>query len=165
MTTMFSNAEPPIIRPPTEIEAERLDLVSLVIAGVALYLVLYLGILSALLGGMLIYLIVQSAVPAFRTLGLTRRVGKALVLALFATLIAVGLALGTIQILSLLTSGSDSVIVLLQQMADVVATARERMPLWAQDYIPASLQDIESYAARWLREHAGQLGAIGQDVG
>jgi predicted PurR-regulated permease PerM len=165
MTTMFTNSEPPIIRPPTEVDAERVDTASLIIAAVGLYLILYLGILSALLGGMLIYLIVQSAVPVFRTLGLTRRVGKALVLALFASLIAVGLGLGAIQILSLLTSGSDSVIVLLQQMADVVATARERMPIWAQDYIPASLQDIESYSARWLREHAGQLGALGQDVG
>lgn len=165
MTTMFSNTEPPIIRPPTEIEADRLDKLALLVAGVALYLILHLGLLSALLAGMLIYLIVQSAVPAFRALGLTRRVGKALVLALFATVIGVGVALGGIQILSLLTSGSDSVVVLLQQMADVVSTARERMPVWAQEYIPASLQDIETYAARWLRDHAGQLGAIGQDVG
>lgn len=165
---MLTNTEPPILQPPlagVPYDPQRIDIASLILTGVALVGVLKLGLLSALLTGLFIYLLVQSAVPMFRALGLTRRTGKALVLILFATIIGVAAALGVIQSLSLLSGGSESVVALLQQMADVISTARERTPAWAHNYIPASMQDLEASAAKWLREHAGQLGAFGQDFG
>ena len=165
---MLSNTEPPPLplspeaQPP---DIQRVEIASLILMGIALVGVLKLGLLSALLAGLFIYLLVQSAVPMFRTLGLTRRTGKALVLILFATIIGVAGALGVIESISLMSDGSESVVALLQQMADVISTARERTPAWAHGYIPASMQDLEASAAKWLREHAGQLGAFGQDFG
>jgi predicted PurR-regulated permease PerM len=153
------------IQPSYTSPISRLEITSLVLAGLALFGILYLGILSALLSGLLIYLLVQSAVPLFRHVGVTRRVGKALVLALLAAVIGVGISLGAVQLFTLLTSGSDSLVALLQQMADVVSTARERTPVWAHPYLPENIQELESAAASWLREHAGQLGIIGQGFG
>jgi len=162
---MWTETEPPLPRPTAPIDAERMDKISLLIAAIALVGIIQLGLLSALLSGLLIYLLTQSAVPVFRPLGVTRRVGKAIVLVLLASVIGVGVSWGVVETVSLMTSGSDSVAVLLQQMADVVSTARERTPAWAHDYLPASLQEIETAAAKWLREHAGQVGVIGQDLG
>ncbi len=165
---MSPNAEPPLDLARAPLHDARRDLMekaSLVLAGLALFFILQLHILSSLIAGMAVYLIVQSAVPLVRSLGLTRRTGKALVLALVATLIGVGAVYGAAAMLSLATDGSDSVVALLGQMADVISTARERVPPWAQSYVPASMQDLEASAATWLREHAGQIGAIGQDLG
>ncbi len=163
---MWTTADPPLQKPPGEIAGEsRIDTASLILAGLTLVGILKLGLLSALLSGLLIYLVVQSAVPIFRVLGLTRRVGKALALVLFATTIVVAVAMGVIKSITLLTGGSDNVGALLQQMADVISTARERTPAWAQEYLPTSTQELESAAAVWLREHAGQVGVLGQDFG
>ncbi|MSO72851.1 MAG: AI-2E family transporter [Rhodospirillaceae bacterium] len=163
---MWTTADPLLQTPPGEIAGDRwIDAASLIIAGLTLVGVLKLGLLSALLSGLLIYLVVQSAIPVFRVLGLTRRVGKTLALVLFATTIVVALALGVIKSITLLTAGSDNLGALLQQMADVISTARERTPVWAQEYFPSSTQELESAAAVWLREHAGQVGVLGQDFG
>ncbi len=143
----------------------RIEIASLALAGIALVGIILLGLLSALLSGLLIYLIVQSAVPTFRLVGVTHRVGKAIVLLLFASVIAVPVTLGIIQAISYLSTGSNNIAALLQQMADVISTARERMPTWAQTYLPSSTQELESAAATWLREHAGQVGVLGQDFG
>ncbi len=163
---MWTTPESPNPRPAAEpAEATRIEMVSLILAGLGLFGILYLGLLSALLSGFLIYLIVQTAVPVFRQVGLNRRVGKALVLVLFASLILFLVTWGVVESIALLSGGSESVVALLQQMADVISTARERTPAWMHDYLPASMQEIETYAAKWLREHAGQVGAFGQDFG
>ncbi len=158
-------SKPPQISQPVIIDQARLETITLVLAGIALFGIIDLGLLSALLPGLLVYLVVRSAVPMFRRLGLTRRVGAAIVLLLLAGVIGVALAFGAIEAIKLLTTGSDSVVALLQQMADVVSTARERTPAWAHDYLPSSMQELESAAAKWLREHAGQIGTIGQGFG
>ena len=158
-------SKPPQISQPVIIDQARLETITLVLAGIALFGIIDLGLLSALLPGRLVYLVVRSAVPMFRRLGLTRRVGAAIVLLLLAGVIGVALAFGAIEAIKLLTTGSDSVVALLQQMADVVSTARERTPAWAHDYLPSSMQELESAAAKWLREHAGQIGTIGQGFG
>jgi len=164
---MWTDSEPPSPRPVVTDtpEAERMDKISVVVAGLALFLIIHLGLLSALLSGLLIYLLVQSAVPMFRPLGVTRRVGKAIVLILFASIIGVLVTWGVVEAIALMTTGSDNVVALLQQMADVVSTARERTPAWAHNYLPANIQELESMAANWLRSHAGQVGVFGQDFG
>lgn len=167
---MWTEPDPKVSRPapPTSlpgIDPGRMEIISLILAAAALFTIIDLGLLAALLPGLLIYLIVRSAVPVFRRIGVTRRVGTAIVLLVFAGVIGVGMAFGVIEVIKLLTTGSDSVVALLQQMADVVSTTRERTPAWMHNYLPASMQELESTAARWLREHAGQIGTIGQGFG
>jgi predicted PurR-regulated permease PerM len=49
-------------------------------------------------------------------------------------------------------------------MADVLDTARSHFPAWAFSSFPADPDELKSTAAAWLREHAGQLRSLGQDV-
>jgi predicted PurR-regulated permease PerM len=146
-------------------DSVRMDTISLAMALAALLGILYLGLLSALLPGLLTYMLVQSAVPIFRRVGVTRRVGKAIILVLLAALLIVAVTVAILELISLLTTGSEGIVALLAQMADVIQTARGRMPAWAQMYFPANYEELQASAATWLREHAGQLGGIGQDFG
>lgn len=143
----------------------RLETASLIVVVLGLFAILKLGLLSALLAGLLVYLLCQSAAPAFRHVGVAHRTGKALVLLMVAGLIGLGLVYGALEVLALLITGSDSLVALLRKMADVVGDARGSLPAWAQAYIPASTQELQTEAAAWLRNHAGQLGVIGQDFG
>lgn len=143
----------------------RLEIAALIAVTLGLFAVLKLGLLSALLAGLLVYLLCQSAAPAFRHVGVAHRTGKALVLVMVAGLIGLGLVYGALEALALLITGSDSLVALLRKMADVVGDARGSLPAWAQAYIPASTQELQTEAAAWLRDHAGQLGVIGQDFG
>jgi predicted PurR-regulated permease PerM len=163
-TTPANTASDPQL-PPAPTAAPWVEPASLVIAGVALFGTLYLGLLSALLPGLLIYLVVQSAVPLFRHVGVTRRVGKAIVILFIAALISVGVAFGVLELIALMTTGTDNIVALLQQMADVVSTARARAPAWVLPYLPESMQELQSAAATWLRDHAGQIGIVGQGFG
>ena len=67
--------------------------------------------------------------------------------------------------MSQLTGGSENIVTLLKRMAEIIDTARVHLPVWALDYVPADLQELEALAARLLREHAGQLQLVGRDVG
>src|SRR3954470_15342834 len=49
-------------------------------------------------------------------------------------------------------------------MAEVIETARSRLPRWALSSLPEEPTELKAVVVTWLREHAGQLRSIGQDV-
>ena len=57
-----------------------------------------------------------------------------------------------------------SLAILLQHMAEVIESARPHLPPWAGSYVPADPEELKAAASAWLREHAGQLRLIGEDV-
>jgi predicted PurR-regulated permease PerM len=67
--------------------------------------------------------------------------------------------------LALLTDGSEGIASLFKKMAEIIDTAQVHLPGWARDYFPSNLEELESFAAKWLREHAGQLQLVGRDIG
>jgi predicted PurR-regulated permease PerM len=93
-----------------------------------------------------------------------RRTGKIIVVALLAVLVIAAIGAAILGIIALLSSGSDNLSVLLQKMAEVIETARSRLPAWALSSLPEEPAELKAAAAAWLREHAGQLRSIGQDV-
>ena len=50
-------------------------------------------------------------------------------------------------------------------MAEVIDTARNHLPSWASEYLPANIKEFEDAASKWLRDNAWQLRYIGGDVG
>ena len=53
----------------------------------------------------------------------------------------------------------------MREMANAIDTARNHFPAWAQEYLPANVDELETQAANWLRTHAGALGNIGESLG
>jgi predicted PurR-regulated permease PerM len=135
------------------------------LALIALVGVLWLGLLSALLSGLLVHNIVEFSAPLLGRLGVSNRLTKTVALSLlaiiFVFLIAAAIASGVSQ----LTGGSESIVTLLKRMAEIIDTARVHLPNWALAYFPSDLKELEALAARLLREHAGQLQLVGRDVG
>ena len=146
-------------------ETFKLELVAQILTGLALIAVLKLGLLSALLSGLLIYELVHLVALKLNWVGVTHDVGKAVALILLASLIAVAISIGGIGLLALLTGGSEGLVVLLQKMAEVIETARIHFPPWAWDYLPANTEELEVALSQWLRAHAGQLQQLGQNIG
>jgi predicted PurR-regulated permease PerM len=140
-----------------------LEIAAQLLAGLALLGALALGLLASLLAGLLIYELVLVLAPKLST-PMTRHTGKIIVVTLLATVIILVIGAGILGLVALLSGGSDNLAILLRQMAEVVDTARPHLPLWAGSYVPADAEELKVAASTWLREHAGQLRLIGEDV-
>lgn len=142
-----------------------LDTWSLLGALVALYCVLKLELLSALLAGLLIAQIVHSTVPLLDRLGIAqRKAGKVIALTFVTILVAALLALSVLGIWRL-TAGPENLFVLFQRMAEVIDTARTHLPPWISAYLPGNIAELEAAISKWLRNNAWELRFFGRDVG
>src|SRR3569832_911214 len=142
----------------------RLELATQVLAGLALLGALQFHLLASLLAGLLVYQLVHSLAPSHNSRFVRRRTGKIIVVALLAILVIAAIGAAILGLISLLSSGSENLSVLLQKMAEVIETARSRLPAWAVSSLPEEPTELKAMAVAWLREHAGQLRSIGQDV-
>src|SRR5215210_7763396 len=142
----------------------RLEVTTQILTGLALLAALKLGLLASLLAGLLVYELVHVLAPSHTSTLVHRRTGKIIVVALLAVLVIVATGAGILGLISLLSSGSDNLSVLLQKMAEVIETARSRLPAWAVSSLPEEPTELKAAVVAWLREHAGQLRSIGQDV-
>lgn len=132
---------------------------------VALLATLIIGLLPALLAGLLVYNLVEFGATDLGQYGVRRIVGK-MILVLSLTLVVVGLfALAFSVVSSQLAEGPESFSMLLQRMADVIESARGRLPLWTQQYLPANIEEWQALASEWLRDNARYLGSFGKEAG
>src|SRR3954447_7017804 len=144
--------------------ASRVEIATQIITGLALLGALRVGLLASLLAGLLVYELVHALAPGRNSRIVSRHTGKIVVVAFIATVIIVGAGAAILGLFFLLSTGSESLSVLLQKMADVIETARSRLPEWALSSLPADPDELKTAISAWLREHAGQLRSIGQDV-
>jgi predicted PurR-regulated permease PerM len=140
------------------------DIASVLAAVIALYAVLQLDLLSALIAGLLIAQLVHLTVPLLNRLGVRGHLAaKALALAIVAVGLSVAIALAALAIWRL-TAGPENLVLLLQRIAEVIETARNHSPDWAKEYLPASIQELELAASKWLRENAWQFSFVGRGL-
>ena len=138
---------------------------SWILAGLALFLVLRLHLLSALLGGLAVYELVHILGRKLPFIRGRREAGKRLAVALLAVFIVAALALVVVGILTFFRSGPGSLPGLLGQMADILETSKAHLPSWLADELPADAEGVKSEGVAWLREHAGELQTFGAEVG
>src|SRR3954471_598762 len=144
--------------------ASRVEIATQIVAGLALIGALRVGLLASLLAGLLVYELVHALAPGRNSRIVSRHTGKIVVVAFITTVIIVGAGAAILGLFFLLSTGSESLSVLLQKMADVIETARSRLPESALSSLPADPDELKTAISAWLREHAGQLRSIGQDV-
>jgi predicted PurR-regulated permease PerM len=151
---------------PALIDRPTIDSISLVATLVALYAVLALGLLPALLSGLLVAQLVHATVPVLYKLGIANlNLGRAIALTLVTSLFVAVIALLTLAISARLTAGPENLFFLMQRMAEVIDTARNHLPPWASAYLPENIEEFEAALSKWLRDNAWQLRYIGSDVG
>jgi predicted PurR-regulated permease PerM len=148
----------------TEEETQRITIASYILAAAALFVVLWLGLLPALLGGLLIYNLVIFGARRLADVGILPYAAKIILLVLITLLIVSGLTVGGIMFASYITEGRESVAQLFQKMADVVITGTSYMPAWTHVYLPANIEEWQVAAAEWLRGNARYFSVIGADA-
>ena len=135
------------------------------VACLGLAAILWLGLLPVLLGGLLVYFVIEFGSRMLSRFGVLPAMGR-IIFSLLIALVTIGaFAAAVISSLSLVSGGQESLVVLLQRMADVVDAGRNHLPLWAQHYLPDGLQEMQQAISDWLRQNAGHFSAFGKDVG
>ena len=126
---------------------------------------LAMGLFPALLGGLIIYVIVEFGTRLLERVGVIPDTGKIILLA-FISLIIIALFVGLgVRSASYLSEGPESFVVLLQKMADIVDAARDYLPGWIVTYLPTNVHEWQQITAQWLRDNAGHFSVYGKDLG
>jgi predicted PurR-regulated permease PerM len=143
----------------------RVYLLTQLLMVAALFGILQLHLLPALLGGLLIYHIVEFGSRGLSRLGVMAFDGKIILLAILAVAVVTAFVFASLEFTSYITSGPESFAVLMQRMADVVDTGRAYLPAWSQQYLPANFEELQAKSAEWLRENALHFGFVGKEFG
>lgn len=140
----------------------RHDIAAWAIAAILLVATLVLGLLPALLAGLLVYELVHAIAPR---LPLARGGGgrKLAAVALLVVLVVVVLAAALFGAIMLLRH--SHLAPLLQRMAEILDESRARLPDWIASSLPSDTDDMKGAAIEWLREHAVELRHAGGEVG
>lgn len=136
---------------------------TLVIAG--LVGALTLGLLPALLGGLLVYYLVDGGGKLMERSKVPQSWSKPLFLTILVASFAGLITTGVLASLSFISDGSDSFVELFHRVADIVGQVRDYLPEWMLHYMPANTREWQEAIADWLRENAGKFSVFGQEVG
>ncbi|MBA2079714.1 MAG: hypothetical protein BGP10_07360 [Rhodanobacter sp. 68-29] len=145
-------------------ESTAIRTVSYVVAGVGLWLVLHLHLLAALLAGLLVYELVQAAVPL-----LGRRIpGDRARVVVVAVLGAVVVGLLILLILGAITFFRSELgnpeLLWQQQLMPLVEKARQQLPVMLVDHLPDSVDDLRDGVVDLARKHAVTLQLAGKEA-
>ena len=143
---------------------QRVTFAGWVLTGLALFLVLYLHLLPALLAGLLVYELVHALAPPLRLIRLQESRGKLVAVALISAIVVAALTFGVLGAIAFFRSDAGSLSTLLGKMADILESARDKLPAIIADRIPDNAEDLRNFAVGWLREHAGELQLIGKEA-
>lgn len=143
----------------------RCDIAAWVIMGVTLVAVLWLHLIAGLLAGLLVFELVQVIAARHHWIGVSRRVGGWIAVALVALVVVLALVLGGLSLANLVTDKSDNLPALVRKMADIIGSARAYFPPWAREYLPSNVNEMENTAAGWLRANARELQVFGERAG
>mgnify|MGYP003939899675 CR=1 FL=1 len=143
------------------ISGPRLAAACMVLAALALYLILELHLLPALLAGLLVFVLIESmGAPLQRLMPGTR--ADMVVVALLAAVVVGILTLGVIGAMGFLRSEVGNPSEMFARLMPLVERAREQLPQWVVSRLPDSIDDLRTGAMELLREHAAQLQLAGQ---
>jgi predicted PurR-regulated permease PerM len=141
------------------------EIAAWVLSAAALFLILHLHLLSALLSGLLVYELVHILTPFLRIRRLTGKRAKLVVVALLAVLVVlllVSLIWGSVLFFR---NEPESISALLKKMAEIIDGLRGKLPGWLVDFLPGDVEDIRTLAVGWLHEHAGEVQTVGRKAG
>jgi predicted PurR-regulated permease PerM len=141
----------------------RPTVASWILAGISLFLVLRLHLLSALLGGLLVYELVHLIAPrvAKRLTNKGSRLVALATLSILTIIVLIGLTLGTIAFFK---SDTGSLQTLLDKVQHILTDARTKLPPWIVDNFPGNVDDLKSFATDWLDAHSKDVQHFGKEV-
>jgi predicted PurR-regulated permease PerM len=137
---------------------------SYILAGMALFLVLHQGLVSALFSGLLVFSLVQLLAPKLGTKLIGHR-ARMVAVALLSMLIVASLSVAIWGAITFFRSDAGSVPVLLKKMADILEASRSQIPAWLAAYVPVDADALREMITTWLRVHAFEARSMGSEAG
>ena len=141
----------------------RFDFTVLCLFSGALLLLLYLKLLPALLGGLLVYALVNVLVPKLQTPAADR--SRLLAVALLAVVVIGLFTVAGFSLASFLRGSGETVPGLLQRMAEIIENSRGRLPAWFLQYFPENADALRQALVNWLRGHTDMFQVAGAGAG
>jgi predicted PurR-regulated permease PerM len=141
----------------------RSTLASWILIGIALFLMLKLHLLSALMAGLLTYELVRLSTPLVDK-RLTSSGARLVALATLSVLTITLLILLTIGIFAFLKSDTGNRQALLDKTNHIFAEARTKLPPWIADNLPSNKDAMKFYASEWVSEHSKDIRQTGKEV-
>ena len=132
------------------------------LAALALFLILKLKLLPALLVGLLVYHLIHLIAGRLEIGKLSGRNAKILSVILVAGLVIALLVASVIGILTLLRAEGGGPAAFMAKLAGILESSRSSLPEWISSALPHDGGELKSYIAGWLREHSGELQSHGQ---
>ena len=148
---------------PQPSRASSYDIASWILMGMALFLVLRLHLLPALLAGFSVYELVQVLAEALKVVRIHRKQGKLAAVGILAALVVLLLMLAGTGIIAFVRA--DNLTALLNKMADSLDSWRAALPDSIADQLPTDVDELRQSVVAWLRPHAGQLQHAGAEAG
>ncbi len=126
---------------------------------------LQLGLIGALLAGLLVHELVHTIAPriSFGEGGAPR--AQVISVGLIGGLVIGALVAGGFGALAFFRGEGASPVVLLARMADILSSSRAALPDWIGQSMPADTDTLGRAIADWLRGHARELQLAGQSFG
>jgi predicted PurR-regulated permease PerM len=133
------------------------------LSALALFLIIKLHLLPALLAGLLVYELVHLTAP-FLARRLSHARARLVVAIVFAALVVSAVTLGLSLVIGFF-GNSGNLASLAAKMAEILDSSRASLPAWLLAYIPGSVDELKGMAVAWLREHASEVQVIGKEAG
>ncbi|AMO97489.1 hypothetical protein CFter6_4915 [Collimonas fungivorans] len=141
----------------------RFRLAAWLVALTALFLVMTLHMLTALLAGLLVYELVRALTPLVQRRLTSQRAH--LISVVFLSAIIIGaLTLAIVGLAAFFHGGPDRIQVLQGKLMVVVDQARTQLPAWLQQYLPDDIDDIREIISDWLQSHRGEVQLAGKEA-
>jgi predicted PurR-regulated permease PerM len=133
-------------------------LVSYLLAALAVWVVLYFHLLSAVFAGLAVYVLTVKLASHLPTSWGRKGHGVALAgIFLFVVLIVSGVALG----LWLFVQGHEGVAAILGQVSDRLESLKQSLPPYLSSRVPDSVEELRGHLATLLREHGKNISHVG----
>ncbi len=143
---------------------DRTYIVTQLLMLLGLLAILKLHLLPALLGGLLVFLLVELGARALMRIGVIPHRGRVILLVVIAAIVCTLLAGLGLVLGAQISNGQDNYVHMMQLMADTVDRARTWLPESYIAYLPDNIEDVQRATSQWLRDHAGQFGKFGQQA-
>lgn len=143
---------------------EAIEAASYALALLALWAVMEVRLLAALISGLLVYSLVHLVAPLLGRKISSERARLLAVAALGIATVA-GLTLATWGIVAFFRSDAGNMQGLLQKLADMLDASRNQLPPWLSEYFPADVAGLKEMITKWLREHSVEARILGEEAG
>jgi predicted PurR-regulated permease PerM len=144
-------------------DSPRSEVASFIIAAIALFLVLKLHCISALLAGFLVHELVRLLAPLVEK-RLAGKWARLIALAALATLTIAVLVILIFATLAFFRSDAGNIHRVLNKADRILLDARKDLPPWIVGNLPGDVDALKSVAGQWVDDHSKQIQQFGEEI-